>query len=393
MASRSAERAVSPGRRRPLILLPFTGRAVAIEIAVAALVLALLSGRIVMIVIAAVLVLLVLALVIPIAGRSLGERLRLRVGFARRRPRPVDDVAVPSDLVPLAEWIPGLSVSQTLTGRGEEVGVITDGSAWTAVLAITSDDNLIADKGEQLDLTAMAGLTTQDDVVFAGVQVVTYTVPAPTVVLLGGETPAVQAYRQITKVVPPTVRRTWLCVRLDPRLCLQAVERRGMGKEGIYATLRFGLHRVQSALKRQGISTQALDPLGIYEVLALTAGSGPDHGEARSDEQWQHWTCDGLHHSGHLINRWGQSPSAGYGQLLDAVAGAPVLFAVSSYTFTPGRAAGGGVRLVTPDAQSAGQAEAFVQQRLGGSVRLAPAGGTQIPTVLATIPLGRGAAA
>ncbi len=387
-----ADRAATRGRRAR-VLLPFTGRAVAVEIGVAAVALAILSGRTWWIVGAAAALVGILAVVVPIAGRSLGERVRLRLSYARRRPTPVRSAGVPSDLVPLVEWVPGLSVSQTLTGRGEEVGVITDGTAWTAVLAITSDDNLIADKGEQLDLTDLAELTIQDDVIFAGVQVVTYTVPAPTTVLLGGASPAAQAYRQISRTVPPTVRRTWLCVRLDPRLCLQAVERRGMGKDGINATLRFGLHRVQSALKRQGISTRALDPLGIYEVLALTAGSGPDPGETRSAERWQHWNCDGLHHSGHLINRWGASPSAGYGKLLDALAGAPVLFAVSSYTFTPGRTAGGGVRLVTPDEAGAVRAQAHLRDQLGRAVRLAPAGGTQIPSVLATVPLGRGAAA
>lgn len=388
-----ADRAAIRGSRRVRVLLPFTGRAVAVEIGVAVVFLAVLTGRTWWIVAAAALLVVIVAFVVPIAGRSLGDRIRLAVAYARRQPTPVHSPGVPSDLVPLVEWVPGLSVSQTLTGRGEEVGVITDGTAWTAVLAITSDDNLIADKGEQLDLTRLAGLTIQDDVVFAGIQVVTYTVPAPTTVLLGGDSPAATAYRQITRTVPPTVRRTWLCVRLDPRLCLQAVERRGMGKDGINATLRFGLHRVQSALKRQGISTHALDPLGIYEVLALTAGSGPDHGDARSSEQWQHWTCDGLHHSGHLIDRWGASPSAGYGTLLDALASAPVLFAVSSYTFTPGQAAGGGVRLVTPDEESATRAQTFLRDELGRAVRLAPAGGTQIPSVLATVPLGRGVAA
>lgn len=392
MAARNTERTATQDRRRPL-LLPFTARFVAVEVGVALVVLAVLTRDMLWILLAAVILLLILLWVVPLGGRSIGQRIALRTGFARRKPHPVPTGEVPADLVPLAEWVPGLSVSLTLTGRGEEVGVITDGQAWTAVLAITSDDNLIADKGEQLNLTAMQGLTTQDDVVFAGVQVVTFTVPAPTVVLLGGETPAAQAYRQITKVPPPTVRRTWLCVRLDPKLCLPAVARRGAGRDGIYATLRFGLHRVQSVLKRQGIETRALDPLGIYEVLALTSGSGPEHGLQRSTEAWDHWTCDGLHHSGRLVQRWGASPSVGYGRLLDAVAQAPILFAMTSYTFEPGHAATGGVRLVTPNATAAATAEQYVQAQLGRSVKLAPPGGTQIPTVLATVPLGRGAAA
>ncbi|MDN5725412.1 MAG: type VII secretion protein EccE [Propionibacteriales bacterium] len=392
MAGRTMEWIAMSNTRRP-VLLPLTSRFVAVEMAALLVVLTLFAGNLTWIALALVALLVVLVLVVPVGGRSLGRLLLLRIGFAGRSPQTVNPADVPGDLVPLAEWVPGLSVSLTLTGRGEEVGVITDGNAWTAVLALSSDDNLIADKGEQLNLTAMEGLTTQDDVIFAGVQVVTFTVPAPTTVLLGGDSPAAQAYRQITQNVPPTVRRTWLCVRLDPRLCLSAVARRGDGKAGIYATLRFGLHRVQSVLKRQGISTRVLDPMEIYEVLALTTGSGPDRGARRSTEQWKHWTCDGLQHSGSLVRRWGDSPSAGYGLLLDAVASAPLLFAITSYTFTPRRRASGGVRLVTPTLEAAAVAEAYVQDRIGRSVKRAPSGGTQISSVLSTIPLGRGAAA
>lgn len=369
------------------------GRWLAIEVALLVGLLCFLTRQPVGFVIGAIVILATVGLVVPIRGRSALGALRARWAYRRRRSQHVDTSGVPYDLVPLAQWVPGLAVSQTLTGRGDEVGVITDGDAWSAVLALSSDDHLLADKGEELNLAALSGLTVQDDVVFAGLQVITYTVPAPTTALLGPNSPAAQAYREVTtSQVPPTVQRTWLCVRLDPRLCVPAVTRRGASSEGIYATLRFGLHRVQTVLKRQGIETRALTPVEIYEVLALTSGAGPEGTMERSREDWLHWQCDGLLHTGRVITDWGASASLGYGRLLQAVASAPVLYAVTSYVLSPEHPPSGGIRLVTPHEASASVAVDYITAGLSGDVRFGPAGGAQVPTMLATVPLGRGAA-
>ncbi len=340
---------------------------------------------------AALVAILVIGLSIPIKGHPAMVWLRRWVGYARRSPSTRVPAELPADLVPLAEWMPGLTVTQTSLGRGGELGLIADGEAWTAVLALASDDELLADKGEAIDLDALSGLTRQDDIVFAGVQVVTYTVPAPTTVLLGAGSKAAAAYREITAgSPPPTMRRTWLCLRLDPRLCLEAVARRGASNDGVYATLRFGLHRVQTVLKRQGIVTRALAPIELYEVLSLVAGSGPEGGDERSAEEWSTWSCDGLVHTGRMVRRWGSNASIGYQELQDAIADAPVLFAVTSYTFTPHARSTGGLRLVTVDAAGAQAAMEHTVARLGEGVRLDSPSGAQVPTMLVTVPLGRG---
>src|SRR5665647_410173 len=362
--------------------------AIVIEIGVLGVVLLLLARQYVW---AGLLAILIIGLAIPFKGHPAIGWLRRWVGYARRSPSTKIPAELPSDLVPLAEWMPGLTVAQTSLGRGGELGLIADVEAWTAVLALASDDELLADKGEAIDLDALSGLTRQDDIIFAGVQIVTYTVPAPTTILLGQDSIAAAAYREITsEAPPPTMRRTWLCLRLDPRLCLEAVARRGASNEGVYATLRFGLHRVQTVLKRQGIVTRALAPMELYEVLSLVAGSGPENGERRSVEDWTTWTCDGLVHTGRMIRRWGTNASIGYQLVQDAIADAPVLFAVTSYTFTPHARSTGGLRLVTIDAAGAQAAMDHTVERLGTSVRLDSPAGAQVPTMLATVPLGRG---
>jgi hypothetical protein len=91
-----------------------------------------------------------------------------------------------------------------------------------------------------------------------------------------------------------------------------------------------------------------------------------------------------------MIRRWGMNASIGYQLLQDAIADAPVLFAVTSYTFTPHARSTGGMRLVTIDAAGAKAAMDHTVERLGTSVRLDSAAGAQVPTMLATVPLGRG---
>ncbi len=330
------------------------------------------------------------ALGIPF-GRITGvQRIARRLHFGRRARNKGANPALPVDMVPLGEWVPGLTVSQTRSARGDDVGVITDGSSWTALLGISSDNNLFADRDDSIELAALRGLTVQDDIVFAALQVITYTVPAPATVMLSGNSAAAASYTQILhEPVPPAVRRTWIGVRLDPRLCLEAVASRGASNDGIYATLRFGLHRVQSALKRQGITTHELTALEIYDVLALTAGASPDFGEVRSTESWTHWDCDGFAHCGRQITGWGSDPSAGYQAVLNALGSARVIFGVASYTLDRTDHATGGVRVVSPTAGAATAAMGAIQAELSSRVGFGPAGGDQVPAMLATVPLGR----
>ncbi len=368
------------------------GLCLVIEVAVCVMVLAVLPLSIVGFVTALLVALMLAVFLIPFGGNTLLGWMRLRSQFSRRQRHQVVHPDVPASLEPLAEWIPDLAVIRTLTGRGGEVGVITDGTAWTAVLSLLTDDELIADMGEEIDLSSLESLTVQDDVAFDGVQLVTFTVPAPTSVLLGENSAAAAAYREVLgdEPPPPTIRRTWLCVRLDPRACLGAVARRGSGTEGINATLRFGLHRAQSVLKRQGIETRVLDPLEIYEALALTSGAGPEAQGPRTSEEWTAWQCDGLEHRGQLISNWGDNSTRAYAHALDVLAGAPVLFAVTSYTLVQGRPPTGALRIACPTPDSAQRAVAAIESQLGG-ISFRPPGGQQVPVMLATVPLGRGA--
>ena len=384
----SSSAAARPGRSRSGRLL---GRAVVWEIVLAVVVLLALYRQIWSLVAAVLVVIAAVLILVPFRGLNLVDRLLRRARFRQRVRRKDANSTLPTDLVPLGEWVTGLAVKQTRSARGDDVGVITDGSSWTALLGISSDDNLFADRDDSIDLDALRGLTVQDDIVFAALQVITFTVPAPASVMLTPDSQAPASYGQILAAgqLPPAVRRTWIGVRLDPRLCLEAIASRGASDEGIYATLRFGLHRVQSALKRQGIVTHELTALEINDVLATTSGSTPDFGAQRSSEGWDHWWCDGFVHSGRQITSWGAEPSVGYQQLLDALAGASAIFGVTAYTLDRWDHTAGAVRVVGPNQQAAQAAMAELVNRLGNTVSFAPSGGDQVPALLGTVPLGR----
>lgn len=339
---------------------------------------------------AALVLLVAVLLSVPVNGRTIPATLTLHSAFRRRGRARVEHPDHAPDLIPLAQWLPHLELTQIKDAHDGDIGVTADGESWSGLLEVNSDHTLFTDRGAELDLEALAELTRQDDVVFAGIQVVTLTVPAPSGGILPADSPALQSYRELLRGdLPPALRRTWVALRLDPRLCLEAVGRRGDGQAGVFATLRFGLHRAQALLKRHGMITEPLDPLQIADVIALTTAAAPDSAEPRTREGWRDWICDGLVHESRAVTGFRATPSAGYQQLLDVVAQTPTMMALTSFTVSPGLPPEGAVRLITSNTDQAVIADEFMVARLGNALKLGPLGGIQVPGMLATIPLGR----
>lgn len=380
-------RAAHPGRTRGT---RHVGVVVAWQLVLVAVIALALQASVVWGVVAGALLLTALLFTIPVNGRTLGATVRIRRGFAARRRHRVETPDVAPELVPLAQWVPKLELTQIKDAHDGEIGVVADGESWSGLLEVNSDNPLFTDRGSRLDLSVLRSLTQQDDVVFAGIQVVTFTVPAPVRALLPDNSPALQSYREVAgRATPPAMRRTWIALRLDPRLCLEAVGRRGTGQVGVFATLRFGLHRTQATLKRHGMATEPLDPLGISDVLTLASGASDDVVGQRSHEDWERFTCDALIHQTRGISGFGEAVSAQYQGVLDVVAKTPALFAVTALTVAPGEPPRGAVRLVTPSVEQAGSADEFLLSALRRDLRPGPRGGIQVPGLLATIPLGR----
>ena len=368
-------------------------RALAVEIVAVTVILLALKGGILGWTLAVAVLVAALVLGVPVHGMTtldrLGRRRRFRARAASRR-RGSD---LPATLVPLGRWVPDLAVRQTHSARGDDVGVLTDGESWTALLGLVSDEVLLSDVAREIDLAALRGLTVQDDITFATLQVIDLVIPAPSRVMLPTGSPALESYTQIlgTPTLPAAVRRTWIGVRLDPRLCLEAIGVRGAGDEGIYATLRFGLHRVQSALKRQGIVTRELTAHQINDVLAMTAGTTGD-GQGSSEEHWDHWSCEGFEHAGSTVDGWGPRPQEAREQLLAELGGLPVVMGISSYTLDSRDRARGAVRVMAARPTDAVAALRELGERCP-QIDFAAAGGDQVPVLLGTLPMAREVAA
>lgn len=339
---------------------------------------------------AGVILLLLLLLTVPVNGRTLTSTMALRSRFSNRRQQAGDAAVGDEVLAPLLRWVPRLNIFLTTSVRGDEVGVVADGDSCVGLLELVADDALIVDRGVDIDLETLSGLTRQDDIVFAGIQLITLTVPGPNRAMLTPGSPAVPAYLESTsgEPTPPSVRRTWVALRLDPRLCLEAVDRRGSGHAGVMATLRFGLHRAQAHLKRQGVVARVLDPARTSEVLALLVGT-EDGEEAESVEEWEQWRLGTLVHETRAIQSFGPRPAETYQALLDSVAQSPAAMVVTSFTVSPGEPPRGAVRQVTATQAAADEAAEELVGEMGGTLRLGPLGGVQVPGLLATLPLGR----
>lgn len=375
-----------PARARSTRYLPLV---VAWQVAIVAILLLVSLREVWGFVVASAVLLLMLLLTVPVNGRTLLSTMAIRSHFAGRAKQATQIDVTGEVLAPLLRWMPRLNIFMTTSVRGEEVGVVADGDACVGILELVSDDALIVDRGVDIDLETLPRLTRQDDIVFAGIQLLTLTVPAPNQAMLTPHSPAAQAYLETTgdAPTPAAVRRTWVALRLDPRLCLEAVDRRGSGHAGVMATLRFGLHRAQAHLKRQGVVARVLDPVRASNVFSLLVGADDSDGE--SVETWEQWRHGSLIHETRGIASFGPRPAQTYQQLLDSVAQAPAAMVVTSFTVCPGEPARGAIRQVTATGEAADAADEGLIGELGGLLKFGPLGGVQVPGLSATLPLGR----
>ena len=109
--ARSAQLAVPMPRR---LTGQFWLRSLGWEVALVAVVLCALTGTTRGYVLAAAIAMGALVFGVPIKGRSLIGWATTLAGFLRRRSDRVEEPAdLPVDLVPIAQWVPGLTVNQT----------------------------------------------------------------------------------------------------------------------------------------------------------------------------------------------------------------------------------------------------------------------------------------
>lgn len=336
----------------------------------------------------------------PVGGRWLYQVIAMRWRFWWRVPRAVVDPEVDPRLVPLRELVPDLDVVAAEGRGGEQLGLVTDGQAWTALVEVHGDDDLLPRQSAtpRLPVGALADVLAVDDIRLAAVQVLLHTVPAPSG-LLAERIGTTTSYQQLSAGLVPATQLVWIALRLDPALCPDAVAARGGGQEGVHRALRRCVARTTEILESAGVPSRGLAAEEVRNALATSAGVAPRRASAaearHTGEDWRGWTCDGVVHNTYWLRGWPADVPRGMATLTERLVGLPALFTTLSLSLLPGSGDRvrfqAMVRLSTVSADAARQVGAALREAMSGAgFRVARMDGEQGPAALATMPIGGG---
>lgn len=335
----------------------------------------------------------------PVRGRWLYQWIAMRWRFWWRVPRTVDDPQADPRLAPLRELLPDLDVLTTEGRAGGQLGIVQDGQAWVALVAVNSDDELLPVPAApvRLPVRNLADVLTVDDIALSAVQLLVHTVPAPSG-LLAGRIGSATSYQQLSAGKVPAAQLAWVALRLDPALCQDAVTARGGGIDGVHRALRRCVARTVEVLESAGVRSRGMDAEEVRSALAASAGVAPRRNPSdtrHTGEAWRSWSCDGVVHCTYWLRGWPADPSRGMPALLDRLVSLPVLFDTLSLTLMP--RGGDGVRfqamirISCVSAESAGEVGSTLRKAMSTiGFRAVRMDGEQGPAAVATMPMGGG---
>lgn len=373
-------------------------------------------------------VVLVLFALVPVRGRSLPDYLRTRGALrARRRGAPgnVPPTGTDPGIAPALEIDPALRTCTHATetdapGSGgqrrarRETGMVGDGTFLSAVLLVQSKDEPLRPlrTARPLPLDVLTSALQVDDITLDSVQIVQHTQPSPAP-HLPEQALASRAYQQLPEgASTPSLRLTWVALRLDPERAATAVEARGGGESGARKALQRAADQLAARLTGAGFTATLLDERELIAALATSTcvnplatagrqGTGGGTGNTRrTQESRRFWRVDDRWHTTYWISRWPQlrRPGGSGGRiaspdLVNLLTGLPAL--ATTFSLTASRGTGGAVavaghlrvtaRSESEVAQVGRLLDSRAQSSGTGLVRLDM---EQAPGMLATLPLG-----
>ncbi|MFJ6217381.1 type VII secretion protein EccE [Streptomyces sp. NPDC092296] len=374
-------------------------------------------------------VLLVVVALLPIRGRSLPEYLRTAMALRARRRGAPDNVppqGTDPGIAPALELDPALRTCTHTTetdspgsGGGQrrvrrEAGMVGDGTFLSAVLLVRAKDEPLRPlrTARPLPLDVLTAALQVDDITLDSVQIVQHTQPAPAP-HLPEQALASRAYQQLPEgSSTPSLRLTWVSLRLDPERAATAVLARGGGETGARKALQRAADQLVAGLTGAGFSATVLDERELIAALATSIcvnplatagrqGTGGGTGNTRrTQESRRFWRVDDRWHTTYWISRWPQltRPGGSGGRvaapdLVNTLTGLPALASTFSLTATRGTggavAVSGHLRLTARSESEVAQVGRLLESRAQGTgtglVRLDM---EQAPGMLATLPLG-----
>ncbi|MFI6349909.1 type VII secretion protein EccE [Streptomyces sp. NPDC050560] len=383
---------------------------VLIEAAVALMLAAWVADALLMVPAGVVAAVLVVLAVVRRRGRSMPEWIATARALRARNRRARNLVLPPGTepgLAPAVECDPALRTYEYGGRDRRPVGLVGDGTFLTAVLQLESDATALRVERDRrpLPLGLVRDALDVDGIRLESAQVVLHTQPAPAL-HLPQDSVAVSNYAPLqAQTGAPSVRITWIALKLDPELCPEAVAARGGGLLGAQKCLVRAADQLSSQLTGAGFRATLLTEEELTAAVATSACANPmvtaqagraDAPQRRTEESSRTWRCDNRRHTTYWVRRWPQlgGPGASLPQLVALITAVPAL--ATTFSLVLGRGdqqeqvtVRGYVRVTGRGDTELVAARRAVQQAARhtrtGLVRLDR---EQLPGVLATMPLG-----
>lgn len=335
--------------------------------------------------------------------RSLRRRKR-----AARQPVPA---GTDPSLVPVVECDAAVQTSTYVTREDRAIGMVGDGTFLTALIAVEGKDAPLRPGRtgrvqHPVPLDVLYEALSTDDIRLESVQIVQHTQPAPAP-HLPEQSVVARSYGSLQEASGiPSLRMTWVALKLTPELTPEAIEARGGGLGGAQRSLVRAADQLASRLEGAGFSASVLNEAEVIQALATSTCLNPRAGNAtsqdgrrsaqrRTEESVRGWRCDDRWHATYWISRWPQvGPSAvSSAHLASILTSLRVFTSVFSLTLARGdgrsAAVAGHVRIVTRGERDLATARRELQRTASrAKTGLVPLDREQVPGVLATMPLG-----
>ncbi|WP_346776734.1 type VII secretion protein EccE [Streptomyces sp. HNM0574] len=342
----------------------------------------------------------------------LSEWYELKRSLRRRKREAKHPVPAGTDpsMAPVVECDPAVQTSTYVTREDRAVGMVGDGTFLTALIAVEGKDAPLRPGRpgrveRPLPLDVLHEALETDDIRLESVQIVQHTQPAPAP-HLPEQSVVARSYGSLQEASGiPSLRMTWVAVKLTPELTPEAVEARGGGLGGAQRSLVRAADQLASRLEGAGFSATVLNEAEVIQALATSSCLNPRASQStssdrrpaqrRTEESVRGWRCDDRWHSTYWISRWPQvGPNAVSAAHLASILTSLRVF-TSVFSLTIGRGDGrsaqiaGHVRIVTRGENDLATARRELQRTAGrAKTGLVPLDREQVPGVLATLPLG-----
>ncbi|SDM43964.1 type VII secretion protein EccE [Streptomyces sp. cf386] len=301
-------------------------------------------------------------------------------------------------LAALRGLLPELAVTRAGGRSRTRLGVVHDGRAWIALVAVERGPSLTEGLepegtegvggagGAELPVARLAELLHVEDIAFESVQLLVQHHAAP-----DGTDPArslaARVHAELNPDRVPLLHTAVVAVRFEEATCPEAVATRGGGEAGIRRALRRGAHRAVELLGQEGWSARVLDEAEITDVLAASAGLAPDTPHGTGAEEWTAWHGAGTVHASYWIRHL-KTPDTSLRTLQELLATVPARSCALSVTCTAPTVHETGFFALLRTVGAAPDT-ALVEAAAARGIRLVRLDGDQGRAVAATLPLGR----